>query len=667
MIENIKLIGENTTIEMDRTKTDDFVLDIVDIGSDDTNYKLVNSIDVVGVEMDIWYHTISTITITGFVLNGGKGENSLARRKMLLNRFVVPNRKIKFVSKNEITQKLTELEFIVSQSVRYGTTEQTNNEEFCGFMITGKHRPDHTKQTSPEDYPPQTPENFIVNSILDTSAVFTWDATEYTDGYIIEYQQSGKATWNHGIETTENENVTISGLLNDTEYVFRLFAFNQSGNSNATYTELKTLENLTASIILELDSFAYNVASLSWREKNPNELISYSLERKIDNGEFVEIYNGTENTFIDNTLIPRHQYHYRVFADMSTGRTEEGNTVTVSTHIQTPVLTLVKHTLTSYLVQWTARFGATYYVLEISEDNRQTWSEIYNGSGTSFLLDTLEQDKEYIVRVRACDDTTCTGYASDVIDTVLVWDYPLLTDTPDDGVMPIDFGQGNVVVGPLDRYNSNYLDVQIRKKGTQKWWTRRNADAIPTEWLPLKLSPDIWGVTISYSDSSDTTFANFTGFQYTTFTLIPPLPEYIFGLVLYGPGFLELEEFTEYEIRVRRRDGQNDSFPWSPFSNIVTTMTPQTAVPTRKLGIYIYVGTSYIQIRSEGSNRRLTAVEFRVKKDNSEWCYITIPPSNNDTPIIYLKSPPSGSYTAQVRIVNRKGVGPWSDEITTVY
>jgi hypothetical protein len=135
MIENVKLTDREQTIEIGRTKTKDYVLDLVNLGDKDTSYSILNTLGIIGVERDIWYKKLSIIEITGWVVADDRDSELMARRKMRLNRFVIPNEYLHLVYDN--TKKI---DFLVTESIRYGKTHNENNEAFCKFQITGIYR-----------------------------------------------------------------------------------------------------------------------------------------------------------------------------------------------------------------------------------------------------------------------------------------------------------------------------------------------------------------------------------------------------------------------------------------------------------------------------------------------------------------------------------------------
>ena len=165
MIENVKITGLTTTLEIDRTKTNDYVLDTVNIGNRDTQYSLINTIDLVGLERDIWYKRLSVVEITGWAIRDDRDPESLYRRKRRLNHFIVPNRQytmvyegktLQFIATESIETKSRALEnflmvqsetdiiynyyhltFLPTAEVKWAIIEQDNNEFWRKFHITG--------------------------------------------------------------------------------------------------------------------------------------------------------------------------------------------------------------------------------------------------------------------------------------------------------------------------------------------------------------------------------------------------------------------------------------------------------------------------------------------------------------------------------------------------
>ncbi|MDR0326690.1 MAG: hypothetical protein LBI05_00175 [Planctomycetaceae bacterium] len=135
MIENVKLTGRNQTIEIDRTKTTNYVLETVNLGEKDTAYSTIRTNEIIGLERDIWYKQISNIEIVGWVIADSRDAESMERRKMRFNHFVIPNTQLKMVYDG-----INKIDIFVTESIRYGKSHAENNDAFCKFQITGVYR-----------------------------------------------------------------------------------------------------------------------------------------------------------------------------------------------------------------------------------------------------------------------------------------------------------------------------------------------------------------------------------------------------------------------------------------------------------------------------------------------------------------------------------------------
>ena len=135
MIENVKLTDGRQTLEIDRTKTENYVLDTVNIGDRDTSYSTVRAHDIIGLEWDIWHKRLTVLEIVGWVVADERDAESMERRKMRLNRFVIPQSQFNLLIDGEKT-----IDFIATESIRYGKTHTENNSAFCKFQITGLYR-----------------------------------------------------------------------------------------------------------------------------------------------------------------------------------------------------------------------------------------------------------------------------------------------------------------------------------------------------------------------------------------------------------------------------------------------------------------------------------------------------------------------------------------------
>ena len=143
MIENVKLTDGKQTLEIDREKTKDYVLDTVNPGDRDTSYSTIRTHDIIGLEWDIWHKRLTNIEIVGYVVADDRDTESMELRKMRLNSFVVPQTEFNALldGENDLTGTPGQsINFIATESIRYGKTHTENNEAFCKFQVTGLYR-----------------------------------------------------------------------------------------------------------------------------------------------------------------------------------------------------------------------------------------------------------------------------------------------------------------------------------------------------------------------------------------------------------------------------------------------------------------------------------------------------------------------------------------------
>lgn len=132
MVENIILTNKVTdaVLELDVTTSPYYILESVDwgqIGCNHHSYKYVNQIGVLVTGTTL--EARENIEIVGWVI--AKTELEMDRRKKMLNGFVNPQWFIELKYKEYI------LDFLPSNTIKYGKNIAENNELMCKFKING--------------------------------------------------------------------------------------------------------------------------------------------------------------------------------------------------------------------------------------------------------------------------------------------------------------------------------------------------------------------------------------------------------------------------------------------------------------------------------------------------------------------------------------------------
>ncbi|RLW01048.1 hypothetical protein DV515_00008301 [Chloebia gouldiae] len=98
---------------------------------------------------------------------------------------------------------------------------------------------------------PSQPGEIEITSIFKDSITLEWERPESDGGkeilgYWVEYRQSGESTWKKcNKERIKDRQFTVGGLLEATEYEFRVFAENQTGLSRPRRTAMAVKTKLT--------------------------------------------------------------------------------------------------------------------------------------------------------------------------------------------------------------------------------------------------------------------------------------------------------------------------------------------------------------------------------------------------------------------------------------
>lgn len=154
----------------------------------------------------------------------------------------------------------------------------------------------------------------------------------------------------------------------------------------------------------------FSALNVSW----PSSLgaTSYQLEQSVNGDGFTGVLNGTSTSWSRSQPGDgRYAYRVRACSDKGCSLWTNSGTVTVAHPPATPANIQVPSSSSgSFTVQWSAAAYAISYVLEVSV-NGGGWTPIYNGSLTQYAA-SAGVTGSYSYRVKSCNATTCSGYAT---------------------------------------------------------------------------------------------------------------------------------------------------------------------------------------------------------------------------------------------------------------
>jgi fibronectin type 3 domain-containing protein len=171
--------------------------------------------------------------------------------------------------------------------------------------------------------PPNAP---ILLAVLDygqTYANMNWsDQSTDEDGFRVEKKQAGGEWQTAGLVGANEVNYNAAGLTPGTEYSFRVFAYNEGGDSGPTNVQtITTHENNQPSAPTLVQGNATSTTSILLTWQKQGEPDSFRVERKTSSSDFSEVIRVAADIeeFENTGLTPNTTYIYRVGAKNEAG------------------------------------------------------------------------------------------------------------------------------------------------------------------------------------------------------------------------------------------------------------------------------------------------------------------------------------------------------------
>jgi hypothetical protein len=304
------------------------------------------------------------------------------------------------------------------------------------------------------------------------SASIAWNSVSSASKYIIEYKANSETTW-RSIEVTGATTATLTGLLSNTSYQFRVCAVCPGCEANgcSVYCPFTTLPQPTCGIASNLDENSITTSSVNLFWSAVSGASSYRVRLRVRGTSTWTSQISTLNTsLVVSGLAANTTYEWSVQTICSY---TEGVYCDVGIFTTLPVavcnpptnLKVLSVTATSAQISWTGVSNAAKYIIEYRPVGATSFSSIET-TGTSATLIGLLTNANYQFRVCAiCPDCVSTGCSAWCPFTTL----------------------GNVSCGipsNLDEYNittssaqlrwtgvagATYYRVRVREVGTLYW------------------------------------------------------------------------------------------------------------------------------------------------------------------------------------------------------
>lgn len=207
--------------------------------------------------------------------------------------------------------------------------------QVCAYNLGGNSDyTDVANATTPSDLL-EPPSNLIAEAVSSSEIKLDWtDNSDVEDGFIIERKTAEEANFSLldsvDMDTT---NYSDTGLAENSEYHYRVYAYCDIGNSSysneASATTLILLEPPEAPT--NLSAVFSNNITLTWEDNSDNE-VGFKIERKTGaSGIFEQLTDvvANETTYEDASFTPGEVYYYRVKAYNAGGDSDYSNEASI--------------------------------------------------------------------------------------------------------------------------------------------------------------------------------------------------------------------------------------------------------------------------------------------------------------------------------------------------
>ncbi|RQV98764.1 fibronectin type III domain-containing protein [bacterium] len=187
----------------------------------------------------------------------------------------------------------------------------------------------------PQLDPPRAPILLAILSIGQTSVEMSWsDQSPDENGFRIE-RKTAAGNWETDGEVGVNVTYYAAiGLTPSTEYSFRVFSFNDAGDSDSSSNvrTITTLSNVLPPIPTLVQGTATSTTSIHVTWHKQGEPDSFQVDRRTSSGDWIELTTVSADVeqYDDTGLTPHTTYYYRVGAmnEAGTAWSEESDPVT---------------------------------------------------------------------------------------------------------------------------------------------------------------------------------------------------------------------------------------------------------------------------------------------------------------------------------------------------
>jgi titin len=282
---------------------------------------------------------------------------------------------------------------------------------------------------------PAAPSDLEATAVSSSGIELTWDDNSTNEtGFKIERKKSGGTYVQFATVYNNVTTYTNTGLSRDTEYYYRVRAYNSAGNSAYSNEDSATTGDVTDDTPdkpsdLEAKAVSSSRIELTWDDNSTNET-GFKIERKKSGGSYTQIATvGRNDTTYTNTGLSRDtKYYYRVRAYNSAGNSAYSNEDSATTGDvagDTPdkPSDLEAKAITSSRIDLTWEDNSTnetgFKIERKKSGGSYTQIATVGRNDTTYTNTGLSRDTKYYYRVRAYNRSGNSSYTRETSVTTL--------------------------------------------------------------------------------------------------------------------------------------------------------------------------------------------------------------------------------------------------------
>jgi len=276
---------------------------------------------------------------------------------------------------------------------------------------------------------PNAPSGLTATALSLTQIKLTWtdNSTDETRFYI-ERKIGASGTYTY--LTYVGANVTTytnTGLTHNSEYYYRVRAYNASGYSSYSNEASATTPILNAPSNLSASAVSYKQVTLTWTD-NSSEETGFEIERKTGaGGTYARITTASANatSYTNTGLTQGTEYFYRVRAVSGSNYSQYSNEISVTTQTLPAPSNLTATPLSSSQIRltWTDNSSdETYFYIEYKTTGNFISLGSVAANTTTYTHSNLAQGTTYTYRVKAYNTSNniYSAYSDEVLATTPV-------------------------------------------------------------------------------------------------------------------------------------------------------------------------------------------------------------------------------------------------------